>query len=72
MSKLGEFFENQEEWEIYIKSFNTRKIINPYDKAWIQKVKRNYKNFGWDMNFYEDQKKRLDIIKAELDNLKDK
>lgn len=71
MSKLNEFYSSQEEWENYIKSFNIRKIINPYEKAWIQKIKRNYKTYGWDMNFYADQKKRLELIKEALDNLKD-
>lgn len=72
MGKLSEFYSNQEEWENFIKSFNVRKIINQFDKAWIQKIRRNYKNYGWDMNFYADQKKRLEMIKDELDNIEKK
>lgn len=68
MNQLKDFFNSEEDWENYIQSFNVRKIINPYDKSWIQKIKRHYKNFGWEMNLYEDQKKRLDMIKQELES----
>lgn len=59
---LNQYFKNKEDWESYISQFNVRKILNKFDKAFIQKIKRYYKTYGFDMILYEDQKKRMDLI----------
>lgn len=69
-NQLSDFYSSPQEWEEFIQSINIRKVINPYDKAWIQKIKRHYKTYGWQMNFYADQKRRLEMIKEELESLK--
>lgn len=66
-NQLPDFFKDKEEWEAFISSVNVRKIVNPYDKAWVQKIKKHYKTYGWEMNLYPDQKKRLEMIKEEID-----
>ncbi len=63
---LNQYFKNKEDWESYISQFNVRKIINKFDKAFIQKVKRYYKTYGFDMILYEDQKKRMDLILRDI------
>lgn len=68
-NQLLDFYKDKEEWEKFISSINVRKIVNPYDKAWVQKIKKHYKNYGWEMNLYADQKKRLEMIKEEIDKL---
>lgn len=69
-SFLKDFYSSVDDWENFINSINIRKIVNPYDKAWVQKIKRHYKTYGFDMNFYADQKKRLEMIKEELEQTK--
>lgn len=64
---LNQYFKNKEDWESYISQFNVRKIINKFDKAFIQKMKRYYKTYGFDMILYEDQKKRMDLILKALE-----
>ena len=66
-NQLSDFYSTIEEWEKFISSINVRKIVNPYDKAWVQKIKRHYKTYGWEMNLYAEQKKRLEMIKEEMD-----
>jgi len=68
-NQLKDFYSSKEEWEEFINSINVRKIINPYDKTWFQKIKKHYKTYGWDMNLYADQKKRLEMLKEELEKI---
>ena len=63
---LNSYFPNKEEWELYLGKFNVRKIKNVYDKSFVQKMKRYYSTYGFNMILYEDQKKRLDMILEEL------
>ena len=65
---LKDYFNNEQEWQQYLQDFNVRKIINIHDKQWLQKLKRYYRIYGWDMILYPDQKRRLDLIKKELEN----
>lgn len=65
---LNSYFSTKEEWEAYLYKFNVRKIINPYEKSFVQKMKRYYKTYGFEMILYADQKKRLDLILKDLEN----
>lgn len=65
---LSTYFKNEKEWENYISQFNVRKIINKNEKAFIQKMKRYYKTYGFGMILYPDQKLRMDLILSQLNN----
>lgn len=70
MNKLNDYFSSQEEWEKFLAKFNVRKIQNKFDKAWIQKIKGHYRTFGWDMNLYADQKRRMEMILEKIKEAK--
>lgn len=70
MNKLNDYFSSQEEWEKFLAEFNVRKIQNKFDKAWIQKIKGHYRIFGWDMNLYADQKRRMEMILEKIKEAK--
>lgn len=61
-TSLKDFYSTKEEFEQILSSINVRKITNPTEKDWFKKIKRYYKEYGWNMNFFLGQKKRLDLI----------
>lgn len=67
---LEKEFTSKEEWEEFLQSIKSSKIINVNTRSWFNKIKRYYKTYGWNMNIYEDQIFRLKQIKQEIENMK--
>lgn len=67
ITSLKDYFSSPEEWESLINSINTRSITNKVEKEWFKKIKKYYKDYGWAMNFFEGQYKRLLLIKETLE-----
>ena len=60
--KINEYYENPEQFVEEINSINIRKLVSVADKELIKKLKRWYKTYGIDMNLYESQYARLQMI----------
>ena len=65
--KINEYYENPEQ---FVEEINSIKVVNfdsnlgvqMNDKELIKKLKRWYKTYGIDMNLYESQYARLQMI----------
>lgn len=60
--KINEYYENPEQFVEDLQSINVRKLVSVSDKELVKKLKRWYKTYGIEMNLYESQYARLQVI----------